>query len=93
MGANLKLVKAIKAIYNSVKVCVRAMEKVSDCFDSQVGVKHGEPKSPILFILFLNDLTEEFNLKSRFLVDLANMSGMKYFITKRHLNFLAPLYI
>ena len=40
-GVPLTIVKAIKAIYNSVKVYVCALGSVSDCFDSLVGVKQG----------------------------------------------------
>ena len=35
------------------------MGKVSNCFDSLVGVKQGEPLSLLLFIVFLNDLAVE----------------------------------
>ena len=62
MGASLRFVKSVKAIYNSVKLCVRSLGKFSDCFDSFVGVKQGEPLSLLLFILFLNDLSEELNV-------------------------------
>ena len=65
-GASVKIVSAIKAIYNSVKVCVRSMGKVSECFDSLVGVKQGEPLSPLLFIIFLNDMAEELDTNLNF---------------------------
>ena len=58
-GGSLKIVKAIKSIYNSAKVCVRSLGKISECFDSLVGVKQGEPLSPLLFSLSLNDLADE----------------------------------
>ena len=36
MGASLRFVKSVKAIYNSVKLCVRSLGKFSDSFDSFV---------------------------------------------------------
>ena len=61
-GTSRAFVKSIKAMYNSVKACVKLLGKTSDCFDSFVGVKQGEPLSPLLFILFLNDLSTELGI-------------------------------
>ena len=49
-------------MYNSVKACVKLLGKTSDCFDSLSVVKQDEPLSPLLFILFLNDLSKELDI-------------------------------
>ena len=43
-------------------MCVKSLGKISDCFESLVGVKQGEPLSPLLLILFLNDLSAELDI-------------------------------
>mgnify|MGYP000097280042 CR=1 FL=1 len=35
--------------------------QLSDSFDVTVGLKQGEPLSPILFILFINDIAKHLN--------------------------------
>ncbi|MCU7801013.1 MAG: reverse transcriptase family protein [gamma proteobacterium symbiont of Lucinoma myriamae] len=58
MGVSCKLVKTVQSLYHNVKACVRGIGTLSECFESHVGVKQGEPLSPLLFILFLNDLSD-----------------------------------
>ena len=41
---------------------IKSLGKLSDCFDSLVRVKQ-QPLSPLLFILFLNDLTHELDIE------------------------------
>ena len=52
-------VNMIRKMYESVKVCVRSMHKLSDLFESYVRVKQGEPLSPLLLIIFINDMANE----------------------------------
>ena len=39
-------------------MCLRSMGSHSSCFYNHVGIKQGEPLSPLLFILFINDLAD-----------------------------------
>ena len=50
------MVNALKAMYNSVQMCVKYKNKFSNFFASHSGVKQGDPLSTILFIFFINDL-------------------------------------
>ncbi len=50
---------AIKAIYNDVSCCVRINGVKTDFFDVSTGLKQGCLLSPLLFNLFLNDLSQE----------------------------------
>ena len=56
-GVSSKMVHMLKAIYESVNSCVRVNGKLSDHFDTYMGVKQGEPLSPLLFIVFINDMS------------------------------------
>ena len=48
----------IQNMYKNAKSCVRDGSNCSDFFPSNIGVRQGENLSPLLFSVFLNDLTE-----------------------------------
>ena len=56
-GVSCKMVYMLQAIYKSVKSCVKVKGSLSEFFDSYMGVKQGEPLSPLLFIFFINDMS------------------------------------
>jgi len=61
MGVSSKFVRAVKSMYASVKSCVRFNNEFSEYFDSDVGLKQGDPSSPLLFMLFVNDILDNIN--------------------------------
>ena len=50
-----KMVRALKAMYSTVKACIRYNQSYSDFIDSNFGVKQGDPSSPMLFMMFIKD--------------------------------------
>ncbi|XP_053399819.1 uncharacterized protein LOC128557111 [Mercenaria mercenaria] len=71
------MVKALKAMYSTVKSCVRYNHSQSDFFESHVGLKQGDPSSPLLFMFFVNDLMNNINSD---LNDIFTIEEMKLFL-------------
>ena len=58
-GVSNKMVTILSSMYTTVRSCVRLLSNTSEFFDISIGVKQGDFVSPILFILFLNDMHKE----------------------------------
>ena len=60
-GLSCKMVNMIKAIYANVQSCVKLSYNntvsISDFFEVTISLKQGEPLFPILFMLFINDIS------------------------------------
>lgn len=58
-GCSSRMIKMIKSIYQKVNICIRSNGQYSDYFENYVGVKQGEPLSPLMFLFFINDITSD----------------------------------
>ena len=56
-----KFVRAMKWMYNVVKSCVRYKSSLSGFVNSQNGLKQGDPSSPLMFMMFINDIIDNIN--------------------------------
>ena len=48
-------------MYTTVKLCIRYKSSFSQFFSSHIGLKQGDPSSPLLFMLFVNDIVNNIN--------------------------------
>ena len=53
-----KLVKALSSMYTVVKSCIRFQSSRSRFFSSHIGLKQGDPSSPLMFMMFINDIAQ-----------------------------------
>ena len=58
-GIKGKLFRSIKSMYHNVKARIRCGGKLTDYINCTSGVKQGDVCSPVLFSLFINELTSE----------------------------------
>ena len=58
-GIDGKMLRALKSMYKVVKAKVRVGSEMTDSFSCPKGLKQGEISSPVLFSLFINELTKE----------------------------------
>ena len=57
-GISGRILKVIQNLYSQAKSCVNVSGKNSEYFSCNVGVRQGENLSPLLFPLYLADLSE-----------------------------------
>ena len=59
LGINGNFRNLIKSIYRNTKCAVKVNGKTTNFFNYEKGVHHGNPISPLLFNIFINDLCQE----------------------------------
>ena len=60
-GIEGDIYRSIKDIYTHPESCVLVNHSLTDWFPAKSGVRQGDSLSPILFVLFINDLAHELN--------------------------------
>ena len=75
-GISCKMITMIKSMYPNLKSCIKNPTDMSysDFFDVKLGVKQGDLSSPLLFILFINDIKDCLNFPNRTENDLRLLS-------------------
>ena len=64
----------LRSLYHKVLAAVKMQSDVSSFFEIALGVKQGEPLSPILFILFVNDIYSDLTVVD----ELGEVAGVSF---------------
>lgn len=56
-----KFVRAVKSMYTEVKSCIKYKSILSGFFNSHMGLKQGDLSSPLMFMMFINDIVDNIN--------------------------------
>jgi hypothetical protein len=73
-----KMLTVLQNLYKNAKSCVRNSTQCSEFFMCNIGVRQGENLSPLLFSLFLNDLTEFMSHAYNGLTDVCKISHLLF---------------
>ena len=58
-GISGNLLHVLQSMYSKIKSCVKLKGKLSDFFNCNVGLILGEPLSPFLYAIYVNDMEIE----------------------------------
>lgn len=61
-------------MYSRIRTCVKSSGRISNFFENHIGLLQGEVLSPMLFVLYVNDLENEFMKKGTASTDLQLLS-------------------
>ena len=78
-GVDGKMMLTIRSMYNSVKSSVVVNARLTAWFDINIGLRQGCVLSPLLFLIFINDLIKEFNKSD----SLFGVGNQHYVISER----------
>ena len=53
--------RALKSMCMKVKSCIKYKSFLSEFFYSHMGLKQGDPSSPLIFMMFINDIVDNIN--------------------------------
>ena len=65
MGVQNRLIQVIKNLYSEVKSSVILNDRLTEWFDIEIGLRQGCVLSPLLFLIFINDLIKELKARAR----------------------------
>jgi len=70
----------VKSIYETVNLRVKCDGALSEAFSNDIGVKQGEPLSSLLFIFFINDITEDLRISNDRINDCISLNGFLVYL-------------